>query len=57
MEVKLTVSDLFAQPYKWYYKYDANSSDISYKASQDKIINSNKFGTTASLSLRYNFGK
>ncbi len=57
MEVKLTVSDLFAQPYKWYYKYDPNASDISYKASEDKIINSNKFGTTASLSLRYNFGK
>ncbi|MCW3117996.1 MAG: TonB-dependent receptor, partial [Chitinophagaceae bacterium] len=57
LEVKLTLSDLLAQPYQWYYKYDANASNINYKASEDKIITSNKFGTTAAISLRYSFGK
>ncbi|MES1225520.1 MAG: TonB-dependent receptor, partial [Bacteroidota bacterium] len=57
MEVKLTVSDILANPFTWYYKYDATSSNINYKASEDKIIASNKFGTTAAISLRYNFGR
>jgi hypothetical protein len=57
LEAKLTVADIFAQPFAWYYKYEANSSNTNYKASQDKIINSIKYGTTATLSLRYSFGK
>ena len=57
MEVKLTFSDILAQKFTWYYKYDATASNINYKASEDKIIISNKFGTTAALSLRYSFGK
>jgi TonB-dependent receptor len=57
MELKLTVSDILANPFTWYYKYDANASNINYKGSEDKIITSNKFGTTAALSLRYNFGR
>jgi len=56
-EVKLTVSDLLAQPYKWYYKFDPTTSNTNFNPSEDKIIASNKFGTTATLSLRYSFGK
>jgi TonB-dependent receptor len=57
LEARLTLSDLLAQPYQWYYKQDAGASNINYKASDDKIISSNKFGTTATVSLRYNFGR
>ncbi len=57
MEVKLTLSDLFAQAFVWYYKYDSDLSNTNYKPSEDKIINSMKYGTTAMLSLRYSFGK
>lgn len=57
LEAKLTVSDILAQPFTWYYKYDVNPSNTNYKAGDDKIINSIKYGTSASLSLRYSFGK
>jgi TonB-dependent receptor len=57
LELKLTLSDLLAQAYTWYYKYDPNPSNTGYKASEDKIINSIKYGTTGTLSLRYNFGR
>lgn len=54
-EVKLTISDILAQPFSWYYKFDPNPSDISYKAGEDRIINSYRYGTTATVSLKYNF--
>lgn len=54
-EVKLTISDILAQPFAWYYKFDPNPSDISYKAGEDRIINSYRYGTTATVSLKYNF--
>nr|MBA4168340.1 TonB-dependent receptor [Chitinophagaceae bacterium] len=57
MEVKLTISDIFAQATTWYYKYDNNISNTNYKAADDKIINTIKYGSTAMLSLRYSFGK
>ncbi len=57
LEAKLTISDILAQPFTWYYKYDVNPSNTNYKAADDKIINSIKYGTTATLSIRYNFGK
>jgi hypothetical protein len=57
LEAKLTVSDILAQPFTWYYKYDKTASNTNYKASEDRIINTTKFGTTATLSLRYSFGK
>ena len=57
MEVKLTVSDLLADAYEWYYKYDANPSNINYKASTDRVVNSYKYGATTTLSLRYSLGK
>lgn len=54
-EVKLTISDILAQPFSWYYKFDPNPSNISYKAGEDRIINSYKYGTTATVSFKYNF--
>ncbi|MEO8404503.1 MAG: TonB-dependent receptor [Chitinophagaceae bacterium] len=57
LEVKLTLSDLLAQSFTWYYKYDVNPSNTNYKAAEDKKIISNKYGTTATLALRYSFGK
>jgi hypothetical protein len=53
--VKLSVSDILAQPFVWYYKFDSNPSTISYKASEDRIINSGKYGTTSTLSLKWKF--
>jgi TonB-dependent receptor len=57
LELKFTVSDIFAQPFTWYYKYDVDPSKTSYNPSTDRIINSYKYGTTASLGLRYNFAR
>ena len=56
LEAKITVSDILNQASSWYYKYDA-TSNTGYKASTDKIINSTKYGTTATLSVVYNLGK
>lgn len=55
LEVKLTVSDLFAQPFRWYYKYDRFTTHTGYDPAKDAIIRSFKFGTTASLGLRFHF--
>jgi hypothetical protein len=57
VEAKVTVSDIFAQSFAWYYKYTENPSNINYKAGEDKLITSSKYGTTATLSVRYSFGK
>lgn len=57
LEVRLTISDLLAQPFTWYYKYDPKLSNTNYKASEDKIINTMKYGTTGTLAIRYSFGK
>jgi len=57
LEAKITVSDIFAQPFSWYYKYQVDPSNTNYKASEDKLIYTSKYGTTAALSLRYSFGK
>jgi hypothetical protein len=57
LEAKLSISDILAQPFAWYYKYEVNPSNTNYKPSSDKIMNSIKYGTTAQLSLRYSFGK
>lgn len=57
LEAKITVSDILAQPVRWYYKYDKSASNKKYNPSDDRIINSTKYGTTAMLSLRYSFGK
>lgn len=57
LEAKLTVSDILAQPFAWYYKFEPNPSNINYNAATDKIINSFRYGATTTLSLKYNFGK
>jgi hypothetical protein len=57
LEVKITVSDILAQPYKWYYKFEPNPSNYSYNAKEDRVINSYQYGTTTTLALKYNFGK
>ena len=55
LELKLTVSDLLAQPFSWYYKFEENPSSTKYDASKDRVLNSYKFGTNVSLGVRYNF--
>lgn len=57
MEAKLTVSDIFAQPYTWYYKYGANPSKTNYNPATDRILNTYKFGSGVSLGIRYAFAK
>ena len=57
LEIKLTVSDIFAQAYTWYYKYYADPSKTTYDPSTDRILNSYKYGTNTSLGVRYSFGK
>ena len=57
LELKFTVSDIFAQAFTWYYKYDVDPSKTAYDASTDRIINTYKYGTTATISVRYSFGK
>jgi TonB-dependent receptor len=55
MELKLTVSDILAEPFTWYYKYQADPTKLEYDPSQDRIVNTYKFGTTIYLAVRYNF--
>jgi TonB-dependent receptor len=55
LELKLTLSDILAQPFVWYYKFDANTSNQNYDANKDRIINSSKYGTNATLSLKWKF--
>lgn len=57
LEVKLTVSDIFAQAFKWYYKYDPNTSHTGFDPEKDEVITAFKFGTTATLGLRLNLGR
>jgi TonB-dependent receptor len=56
LEAKLTLSDLLAQPYTWYYKYAVDPANTNYNPGTDKIINSLKYGTTSTLSIKYSFG-
>jgi outer membrane receptor protein involved in Fe transport len=55
LEAKFTVSDLLAQPYTWYYKYDDNPPKTAYDASGDRILNTYKYGTSLSLGIQYRF--
>ncbi len=57
MEIRLTVSDIFADAFVWYYKFDPDPSSTAYKSSEDRIMNSYKYGSTTSLSIRYTLGK
>ncbi len=55
MELKLTISDILAQPYTWYYKYQPDPTKLSYDASQDRVVNTYRFGTTVYFAIRYSF--
>lgn len=57
MELRLTVSDIFANAFVWYYKYDVDPSKLGYQASTDRIMNSYKYGSTTTVSLRYNLAR
>lgn len=57
LEAKLTVSDLLAQPFSWYYKYDADPAKTGYNTATDRILNSYRYGTTVTLGLRYSFAR
>lgn len=54
-EVKLTVSDILANAFMMYYKFDSNYKKISYDPSTDAIVSSVKYGSTTTLALKYNF--
>ncbi len=51
LELKLTVSDILAQPYTWYVKFEADPANVKYDASKDQIVNSYKYGTTVMLNI------
>jgi len=57
VELKLTISDLLAQPYNWYYKFDANPKNNAFDPANDKVINSVRLGTTFILSAKINLSK
>jgi outer membrane receptor protein involved in Fe transport len=54
-ELKLAVSDILAQPFRWFYKFDAVPKNNSYDSSKDKFINSSRFGTTVNLGFKISF--
>lgn len=57
LEARLSINDILAQAYTWYYKYEQDPSNTNYKASTDRVLNSIKYGTTSTLSLKYTLGK
>ncbi|HYK76515.1 MAG TPA: TonB-dependent receptor [Daejeonella sp.] len=54
-ELKLAFSDILAQPFSYYYKYDA-SKGTAYNPNQDRVIQKWNKGFNTSLSFRYNLG-
>jgi hypothetical protein len=57
IELKFTVSDILAQPFNWYYKFEADPSSSAYDPAKDKVINSVRLGTSFSLSAKINLSK
>ncbi len=57
LELKLTVSDILAEPFTWYVKFQQNPGKIAYQASEDRIINSYKYGRSVFLSIAWALGK
>lgn len=57
LEVKLSVSDLLAQPISWYYKFNqqTGSKQIGYDPQNDRITRQYRDGSTSTLTLKYNF--
>jgi len=56
LEIRLTVSDIFAQAFRWYYKYDPKATNTGYNPSEDRLITSSRYGTTATLGVRLDLG-
>jgi len=54
-EIKLSISDILAQPFRWFYKFDSTPKNNYFDASKDKFINSAKFGTSFNLGFKINF--
>ncbi len=54
VELKFAVVDLLAQPYRWFYKFDAQPSNNYFDSSKDKYINSQKFGTGVNVGVTVN---
>lgn len=54
VEAKLTFSDLLAQPFRWYYKFDAAPANNYFETGKDKFINYSKFGRTVNIGLKFN---
>ncbi|MBS1660021.1 MAG: TonB-dependent receptor [Bacteroidetes bacterium] len=57
LEAKLTVSDIFAQAFRLYYKTDATDKSLGFNSNKDVYITNFKFGTTVNLGVRLNLGK
>ena len=53
-EIKFAVVDLLAQPFRWFYKFEASPKNNYFDASNDKFINSAKYGTGFNLGLKIN---
>jgi hypothetical protein len=57
VELKLTISDIFAQPFNWYYKFEADPASNRFDPASDKVINSVRLGTTFMLKAKINLNK
>jgi outer membrane receptor for ferrienterochelin and colicin len=53
-EIKFTVSDILAQPYRWFYKFDSAPANNNFDSSKDKFINSSYLGTGLNLGIKIN---
>lgn len=53
-EIKFTVSDILAQPYRWFYKFDTAPANNNFDPSKDKFINSSYLGTGLNLGIKIN---
>ncbi|MBO9595657.1 MAG: TonB-dependent receptor [Niabella sp.] len=55
LELKATVSDILAQPFVMYYRFDKSRTSPEYDSDGDRVTRRYKLGTSANLSLKYNF--
>jgi len=54
LEIKLTISDILAEQYRWYIKFQSDPTNLKYDPSQDRVVNTYRYGTTFFLAFRYN---
>jgi TonB-dependent receptor len=57
LETRLSVGDILAQSYTWYYKYTKDASKIAYDPATDRKMQTIKNGTNITLTVRYSLGK